>query len=301
MRAGRLTYKAISCEFIDVIDLHTHTTCSDGTDTPRGLINAALAHGVQVIALTDHDSIAGWTEASSALRGDIELVLGAEVSCLTEDGISVHMLGLLFDGNNSDILSMLDQTRDDRVPRMLKMIELLNKAGINVTMKDVEEVMPHGATMGRPHLADALVRQGVISSRDEAFRELLNNESPFYVAHMAPTPEIAIAQIRAAGGVAVIAHPSASRRRERLRADAFSSLVAAGLNGIEVDHRDQNAEERATLRGIARELDLVVTGSSDYHGTGKLNTLGECTTKFEEWEKLESLASQRRVVRAVKP
>lgn len=283
-----------------MIDLHTHTTCSDGTDTPRGLINKALAQGIKVIALTDHDSVAGWEEATSALRGEINLVLGAEISCLTETGTSVHMLGLLFDGNNAEMLSMLEQTRDDRVPRMITMIELLNNAGIHVTMQDVEEVMPHGATMGRPHLADALVRKGVISSRDEAFNELLNNESRFYVAHIAPTPEAAIAQIRAAGGVAVIAHPFASRRGETLQAETFSSLVAAGLNGIEVDHRDQNNEERAMLRGIARELDLVVTGSSDYHGTGKLNRLGECATNREQWEKLEALASKRRVVKAEK-
>ncbi len=281
-----------------MIDLHTHTTCSDGTDTPRGLINAALSHGINVIALTDHDSIAGWPEAISALRGDIELVPGAEISCLTDSGISVHMLGLLFDGTNTDLLTMLEQTRDDRIPRMVKMIELLNNAGIHVSMQDIEEVMPHGATMGRPHLADALVKRGVIASRDEAFKSLLNNESEFYVAHIAPTPEAAIARIRAAGGVAVIAHPCASRRGETLQSDAFASLVAAGLSGIEVDHRDQNGDERAMLRTIALELDLAMTGSSDYHGSGKLNTLGECTTSPEQWEKLESMANARRVMRA---
>jgi predicted metal-dependent phosphoesterase TrpH len=282
----------------DVIDLHAHTTCSDGTDSPRGLINTALAQGIKVIGLTDHDSIAGWSEATSALRGEIELVLGAEISCLTESGLSVHMLGLLFDGGNAEMLSMLEQTRDDRVPRMIKIIELLNSVGIRVSMQDVEEVMPHGATMGRPHLADALVKAGVISSRDEAFKELLHNESQFYVAHLAPTPEVAISQIRAAGGVAVIAHPFASRRGETLRSEDFTSLVAAGLNGIEVNHRDQNNDERAMLREIARELDLVTTGSSDYHGIGKLNKLGECTTDRGQWEKLEDLANQRRVAKA---
>ena len=283
-----------------MIDLHAHTTCSDGTDSPRALINKALAQGIKVIALTDHDSVAGWAEATAALRADIELVPGAEISCLTENGTSVHMLGLLFDGTNVEMLSMLEQTRDDRVPRMVKMIELLNVAGIHVTMQDVEDVMPFGATMGRPHLADALVKCGVISSRDEGFKELLNNESQFYVAHIAPTPEVAIAQIRAAGGVAVIAHPYASHRGEILKPEVFSSLVAAGLNGIEVDHRDQNIQERVILREIAQELGLVMTGSSDYHGTGKLNRLGEWTTNPEQWEKLEAQASKRRVVRAEK-
>jgi hypothetical protein len=262
------------------------------------LINKALAQGIKVIGLTDHDSVAGWAEATAALRADIELVLGAEISCLTENGTSVHMLGLLFDGTNMQMLTMLEQTRDDRVPRMVKMIELLNNAGIGVTMQDVEEVMPNGATMGRPHLADALVKRGVISSRDEGFKELLNNESQFYVAHIAPTPEVAIAQIRAAGGVAVIAHPFASHRGEILKPEAFASLVAAGLNGIEVDHRDQNIQERAMLQEIAQELGLVMTGSSDYHGTGKLNRLGEWTTSPEQWERLEAQADKRRVVRA---
>lgn len=283
-----------------MIDLHTHTTCSDGTDNPRELINKALAQGITVIALTDHDSVSGWAEAIAALRSDIELVLGAEISCLTEDATSVHMLGLLFDGTNVEMLSMLEQTRDDRVPRMVKMIELLNNAGIQVTMQDVKDVMPYGATMGRPHLADALVKRGVISSRDEGFKDLLNNESQFYVAHIAPTPERAIAQIRAAGGVAVIAHPFASHRGEILKPEAFSSLVEAGLNGIEVDHRDHNIQERAMLRGIAQELGLVMTGSSDYHGTGKLNRLGECTTSPEQWEKLEAQADERRIVKAGK-
>ena len=281
-----------------MIDLHTHTTCSDGTDSPRALINKALAQGIKVIGLTDHDSVAGWAEATAALRADIELVLGAEISCLTENGTSVHMLGLLFDGTNMQMLTMLEQTRDDRVPRMVKMIELLNNAGIGVTMQDIEEVMPNGATMGRPHLADALVKRGVISSRDEGFKELLNNESQFYVAHIAPTPEVAIAQIRAAGGVAVIAHPFASHRGEILKPEAFASLVAAGLNGIEVDHRDQNIQERAMLQEIAQELGLVMTGSSDYHGKGKLNRLGEWTTSPEQWERLEAQADKRRVVRA---
>ncbi len=281
-----------------MIDLHTHSTCSDGTDSPRALINTALAEGITVLGLTDHDSIAGWAEATSALRGEIELVLGAEISCLTDSGTSVHMLGLLFDGGNAELLAMLEQTRDDRVPRMIKMIQLLNDAGINVTMQDVAAVMPLGATMGRPHLADALVKAGVFRSRDDAFKDMLNNGSQFYVAHLAPTPEVAIRQIRQAGGVAIIAHPFASRRGEILTADAFTSLVAAGLNGIEVDHRDQNSEERASLRIIARELDLIVTGASDYHGVGKLNRLGECTTDPGQWEKLEAMANRRRLVKA---
>lgn len=279
-----------------MIDLHTHSTCSDGTDSPRALINQALIQDLSVIAITDHDTISGWAEARSALRLNLQLVLGAEISCLTETGVSVHMLGLLFDGENQEMRTMLDETRDSRIPRMIKMIQLLNEAGISVTMDDVIAAKPDGATLGRPHLADALVNLGLIKSRDEAFQGLLNNDSPFYVSHLAPTPEVAIKQIRAAGGVAVIAHAFASLRGKVLGREDFAPMVSAGLNGIEVDHRDHSGIERADLRAIARELDLVITGSSDYHGAGKLNVLGENTTDQGQWEKLESMANERRVV-----
>jgi predicted metal-dependent phosphoesterase TrpH len=279
-----------------VIDLHSHTTCSDGTDSPLTLVKKAASAGISILGLTDHDSTQGWSEAIDALHGNLQLALGAEVSCLTEDGISVHMLGLLFDGNDTPLQQLLSDSRDTRIPRMKKMIENLQSAGYEITLEDVQSATPTGATVGRPHLADALVARKIVKSRDEAFTELLHNDSPFYVSHFAPTPEDSIKAIRAAGGVAVIAHPFASRRGQTLNADSLASLVAAGLNGIEVFHRDQSAEERAQLLRIADELNLVVTGSSDYHGTGKLNQLGENTTAQAEWERLESMADQRRVI-----
>ena len=281
-----------------MIDLHTHTTASDGTDSPFALINKALSAGITTLAITDHDTTSGWSEAVQALRPPMSLVLGAEISTLTTEGISVHMLGLLFDGEDVEMQKMLADSRDTRMPRMRKMIELLAADGISITMEDVMAAAPDGATVGRPHLADALVANGVVATRDEAFIDLLHNDSRFYVSHAAPTPAEAIALIRRAGGVAVIAHPFASHRGQILKAEDFSELVKAGLNGIEVDHRDQNPDERAMLRVIARELDLVVTGSSDYHGTGKLNSLAENHTNREQWEKLEAQANARRVVTA---
>lgn len=281
-----------------VIDLHTHTTCSDGTDSPRELVNKAIVQGIQVLGIADHDTTSGWEEASASLRGSLQLALGAEISCLTNDGISVHMLGMLFDPLHQEMQQVLEETRDGRLPRMRKMIEKMRAEGMDISIEDVEKAMPDGATMGRPHLADALVAKKIVKSRDEAFIDLLHNDSRFYVSHAAPTPADAIALIRRAGGVAVIAHPFASHRGQILRAEDFSELVAAGLNGIEVDHRDQNPDERAMLRVIARELDLVVTGSSDYHGTGKLNSLAENHTHREQWEKLEAQANARRVVTA---
>jgi predicted metal-dependent phosphoesterase TrpH len=279
-----------------MIDLHTHTTCSDGTDRPRELVNKAIVQGLEVLGIADHDTTSGWEEATQALRGKLQLVLGAEISCLTTEGISVHMLGMLFDPNHIEMQTVLEETRDGRLPRMRKMIEKMRAEGMDISIEDVENAMPAGATMGRPHLADALVAKKIVKSREEAFVDLLHNDSRFYVSHAAPTPVEAIALIRRAGGVAVIAHPFASHRGQVLKAEDFADLVAAGLNGIEVDHRDQNPDERAMLRVIAQELDLVVTGSSDYHGTGKLNSLAENHTNREQWQKLEAQADARRVV-----
>jgi 3',5'-nucleoside bisphosphate phosphatase len=279
-----------------MIDLHTHTTASDGTDSPRELVNKAIVQGLEILGITDHDTTSGWNEATESLRGNLKLALGAEISCLTDDGISVHMLGLLFDPLHQEMQTVLEETRDGRLPRMRKMIQKMQAEGFDISIEDVEKAMPNGATMGRPHLADALVNKKIVKSRDEAFTDLLHNESRFYVSHAAPTPIEAVKLIRSAGGVAVIAHPFASRRGQILGTDDFADLVTAGLNGIEVDHRDQNPSERAMLRAIATDLDLVITGSSDYHGTGKLNSLAENHTDRAQWEKLESAANARRVV-----
>jgi predicted metal-dependent phosphoesterase TrpH len=280
-----------------MIDLHTHTTASDGTDSPFALVKKALATGVTTLGITDHDSTAGWAEAITAIQPQIQLVLGAEVSCLTTDGISVHMLGLLFDGEDEPIQQMLSDSRDTRLPRMRKMVALLQADGFDISLEDVYQAASDQATIGRPHLADALVAKKIVATRDEAFADLLHNESKYYVTHAAPTPSDAIATIKRAGGVAVIAHPFASRRGQILTADTFQDLVAAGLDGIEVHHRDQNAAEQQVLTEIAGELHLVTTGASDYHGTGKLNAMAENTTHPAQWEALEARASARRVVK----
>ena len=261
-------------------------------------MNKAIVQGLEILGITDHDTTSGWEEATQSLRGSLKLVLGAEISCLTTDGISVHMLGMLFDPHHKEMQEVLEETRDGRLPRMRKMIQKMQAEGMDISIEDVEKAMPVGATMGRPHLADALVAKKIVKSRDEAFIDLLHNDSRFYVSHAAPTPVEAIALIRRAGGVAVIAHPFASHRGQILKPDDFADLVAAGLNGIEVDHRDQSPDEREMLRVIARELDLVVTGSSDYHGTGKMNSLAENHTSREQWLKLEAQADARRVVNA---
>ena len=281
-----------------MIDLHTHTTCSDGTDTPTELVNKALASGISVLAITDHDSISGWQEATAALRPGLSLVPGAEISCQTADGVSVHVLGLLFDPNYQELMNTLEKTRDNRIGRMEKIISRINEAGIDISMSDVLEQLSEGATLGRPHLADALVKKGVVSSRDEAFTKMLHNNSRYYVSHYSPSPELAIELIKQAGGVAVIAHPMASHRGRVISKETFGSIIDAGLDGIEIDHRDHNPDEKKELINLAKSFDLVMTGASDYHGNGKLNILGEYTTNPEQWEKLESKANKRRVITA---
>jgi predicted metal-dependent phosphoesterase TrpH len=279
-----------------IIDLHTHSTYSDGTDKPSELINKALAAGITIIGLTDHDSISGWQEATNSLRPGISLVPGAEISCQTTDGISVHILGLLFDSSNSELMNTLEKTRENRHGRMEKIIARINEAGIDITMNDVLAQLSDGATLGRPHLADALVKKGVVASRDEAFTQMLHNNSKYYVSHYSPTPESAIALIKAAGGVSVIAHPMASHRGRTISLETFGSLIESGLDGIEVDHRDHSPDEKMQLITLAKESNLVMTGASDYHGNGKLNSLGEYTTNPEQWEKLEARANARRVI-----
>jgi len=280
-----------------MIDLHTHSNFSDGTDSPAQLINKALAAGITTIALTDHDSVAGIAQAQSALRPGINLVAGAEISCQTDDGISVHMLGLLFDLENKDLISTMEKTRENRHGRMQRIIQRLNEAGIEISIQDVLAELAQGATLGRPHLADALIKKGVVSSRDEAFSQMLHNKSKFYVAHYSPKPVEAIKLIKAAGGVAIIAHPMASHRGRTISVETFGDLIEAGLDAIEVDHRDHSPDEKNALIQLARDNNLVMTGASDYHGNGKLNLLGEYTTDPAQWERLEARANQRRVLR----
>ena len=280
------------------IDLHTHSNFSDGTDRPGELINKALSQGITTLALTDHDTVSGWDEAIEWLRPGLDLVLGSEISCQTEDGVSVHMLGLLFDRAYEPLQAALALTRENRLGRMERIIERMNAAGIEISLAEVHAQLSSGATLGRPHLADALVAKGLAKNREEVFSDWLANSSPFYVAHYSPTPEAAIALIKAAGGVSVIAHPLASLRGRVVSMESFDSYIAAGLDGIEVKHRDQTPEQQQLLYEIAAHSDLAMTGSSDYHGNGKMNELGEFTTDPVQWEKLEEQATARRIIRA---
>ena len=272
------------------IDLHTHSTASDGTDSPEELVRVAAAAGLDVIALTDHDTTQGWDAAAAALPAGLRLIRGAEFSCVSEDGrggtCTVHLLGYLFDPNHPAIQAEQARLRAERVRRLRRMTERMAADGYPVDPDEILGSLPEGASAGRPHLARALVRAGIVSSIEEAFGKFLHLGSPYYVRRVDTPVRTAIEMIRAAGGVAVFAHPFARRRGRVVEPSVIVDLAAAGLAGIEVDHPDHTEEDRRALRRLAAELDLVCTGSSDYHGTNKTIPIGAETTTPEALEAL---------------
>jgi predicted metal-dependent phosphoesterase TrpH len=277
------------------IDLHTHSTASDGTDSPAGVVAAAAAAGLDVLALTDHDTTSGWDAAAAALPAGMSLVRGAEFSCVSparngEKDISVHLLGYLFDPQHPAIAAEQLRLRTERVARLRLMTERMAAAGFPVDVETVFALMPDGGSAGRPHLARALVGAGVVASVDEAFAKLLYTGSPYYVEKVDTPATTAVAMVRAAGGVAVFAHPLARRRGRVVDEQTIAELATAGLAGLEVDHPDHDPADRALLRGLAAELDLVVTGSSDYHGTNKTTPIGAETTDPAAFEALVARA-----------
>ncbi|MFI6687230.1 PHP domain-containing protein [Streptomyces sp. NPDC050485] len=262
------------------IDLHTHSTASDGTDTPAELVRNAAAAGLDVVALTDHDTTRGYPEAISALPEGLTLVTGAELSCRI-DGVGLHMLAYLFDPEEPELARERELVRDDRVPRARGMVAKLQELGVPITWEQVARIAGDGS-VGRPHVAEALVELGIVDSVSDAFvPDWLADGGRAYVGKHELDPFDAIRLVKAAGGVTVFAHPLAVKRGEVVPESAIAELAAAGLDGIEVDHTDHDEPTRARLRGLARELGLLPTGSSDYHGSRKTARLGECTTDPE--------------------
>ncbi|PJI94760.1 PHP domain-containing protein [Luteimicrobium subarcticum] len=271
------------------IDLHTHSTASDGTDDPGQVVAYAAAAGLDVVALTDHDTAQGWPQASSAAREHgVTFVPGAELSghvmVRGEDDrdhrVPVHLLSYLHDGDDPALVAELERVRVDRRERARTIIGRL-AADYPLTWDDVVARTAPGTTVGRPHLADALVHTGIVANREEAFATLLHPSSPYYVGHYSPHVTDLLALVRAAGGVPVIAHPLASVRGRVVDDAAIAAMTEAGLAGVEVDHREHTSSQRAHLHGLAARLGLLTTGSSDYHGDGKPNRLGENTTSPE--------------------
>ncbi|WP_405950424.1 PHP domain-containing protein [Streptomyces prunicolor] len=272
------------------IDLHCHSTASDGTDTPAELVRNAAAAGLDVVALTDHDTSRGYAEAIDALPSGLTLVTGAEMSCRI-DGVSMHMLAYLFDPEEPALLAERELVRDDRVPRARAMVGRLQELGVPVTWEQVARIAGEGS-VGRPHVATALVESGVVPTVNDAFTgEWLADGGRAHVAKHETDPFEAIRLVKAAGGVTVFAHPGASKRGHTVPEAAIAEMAAAGLDGIEVEHMDHDAETRVRLRGLAKELGLLVTGSSDYHGSRKSVQLGEYTTDPEVYGEITRRAT----------
>ncbi|AGS71667.1 PHP domain-containing protein [Streptomyces collinus] len=272
------------------IDLHCHSTASDGTDTPAELVRNAAAAGLDVVALTDHDTTRGYAEATAALPEGLTLVTGAELSCRV-DGVSLHMLAYLFDPEEPALLAERELVRDDRVPRAQGMVARLNALGVPVTWEQVERIAA-GGSVGRPHVATALVELGVVATVSDAFtEEWLADGGRAYVEKHETDPFEAIRLVKGAGGVTVFAHPAAAKRGRTVPESVIAELAAAGLDGIEVDHIDHDADTRTRLRGLAKDLGLLVTGSSDYHGSRKTVALGAHTTDPEVYGEITRRAT----------
>ncbi|KMY23484.1 metal-dependent phosphoesterase [Actinobaculum suis] len=258
-------------------DTHTHTTASDSTVTPSELMAQAADLGLTAIAVTDHDTIDGWEEAARAVsHTGVALLRGMEISAHYH-GITVHILGYLFDPENPYLVRHMERVRESRLHRAQEMVARLSK-DLPLHWENVVAVTPPGATIGRPHIADALVAEGIVKNRNEAFASYLADSSPYYVPYYAPEAVAVIGWIREAGGKAVFAHPAAAQRGKMAPPAALEEFAQAGLFGVEIDHPENAVHLREPLWQRAQSFGLARFGASDYHGLGKTNRLGEYLT-----------------------
>ena len=271
------------------IDLHTHSTASDGTTPPELLVREAVEAGLDVIALTDHDTTSGWEAAAGALPAGLRLVRGAEISC-SRNGISLHLLAYLFDPTYRPLAARLDALVESRVTRAEQMVRMLVADGVPVTWEQVRELA--GGAVGRPHIAQALMQAGLVGSVADAFTpEWVGTHGRYWGAKLELDVLEAIGLVKAAGGVAVFAHPGASSRGRTVADDVIADMAAAGLGGLEVDHPDHTPATRAHLRRTAEELGLLTTGSSDFHGANKTVALGDHLTSEDAYGRILALAT----------
>jgi predicted metal-dependent phosphoesterase TrpH len=283
------------------IDLHAHSTASDGTNTPAELVAVAAAAGLDVVAITDHDTTAGWRPSSEAVPAGLTLVPGAELSTISVDSVtgrrvSVHLLAYLFDPLSAALVAEQSRLRAERRTRLREMAERMADDGLPIDAGEVMAALPEDAPAGRPHLAQALVRAGKVVDVNQAFAEYLGNGRGYYLPRQDTPVEGAIELIAEAGGVTVIAHPFARSRGATITPEVLAKLAAHGLTGVEVDHPNHDDATRAEVRGLAGELGLVRTGSSDYHGTNKNIPIGAETTDPKQFEALVERATGAHVV-----
>lgn len=267
------------------IDLHSHSDASDGTDPPAEVVRRAGEAGLDVLALTDHDTVAGLAAAVAALPAGLTLVPGMELSC-RRDGMSIHLLAYLFDPANPDLAAECERIRQAREHRGRLVVDRLVDLGVPLTWEQVA-ALADGGVVGRPHIARAMVEAGVITEPAQAFTtEWLAPGGRAYVSRYALDPVAAVGLVRAAGGVPVLAHPKALKRGRAVPDEWIAELAEAGLFGVEVDHADHDEAARDHLRGLATDLHLATTGSSDDHGALTGHRLGCHTTAPEVYERL---------------
>lgn len=280
------------------VDLHTHSVRSDGTTTPTENVELAVAAGLSGVALTDHDTTDGWEEAASACRATgLRFVPGVELS--TElGGRSVHLLGYFVDPAYPPLVEECDRLRNERVRRAEAIVAKLNAMGINVTIGAVT-ARAAGAPVGRPHIAAAMVAAGAIEDTEAAYCGFIEDGGPAYVPKHALAPEDGVALIRAAGGVAVLAHPGISTRDAPVDLALLDRLTARGLAGVEADHAAHDDEARIFWRAAAAARNLYVTGSSDFHGARKDTLIGAGTTSVAVVDALEQMSTAAHVAAGV--
>jgi hypothetical protein len=281
---------------VPVIDLHCHTTASDGTATPTELVDHAAQRNVTIIAVTDHDTVAGVAEAQQASAElGVRVVAGIELSTRYTDR-EVHILGYFIDAASTTLLDAVSHMRSQRFERGLQMVQRLCELGYDLSMDDVL-AESGGGVVGRPHVARALVARGHIASVRDAFTpEFIADGGRAYVPRQAPDSAAAVELIGRAGGVAVVAHPGVTHhagQTKPLSAEAVEALARAGVVGLEVDHPDHPPLVRDHLHAMAHEYGLIPTGGSDWHGLPE-HTLGGWTTSDESFERLEQLAGRSR-------
>lgn len=275
------------------IDLHSHSSVSDGTDTPAEVIGYALAAGLDILALTDHDTVGGIEEAAEHLPPGFTLVPGMELSCAHE-GSSVHLLSYLFDPDEPVLQGELRRIRSDRASRAEEMVTKLQEHGVEVTWERVLEIAGAGRdeyadanTIGRPHLARAIVDAGAAKDVQDAFDRWIGSGGLTYASRYALDPVRAVELVRAAGGVCSLAHPGRAEGswNASVPLELVERMVDAGLGGIEADHPSHNGKQARYWRGVAGDLGVVVTGSSDDHGSMTGRRLGCRTTAPEAFER----------------
>ncbi|MEV0897902.1 PHP domain-containing protein [Actinoplanes sp. NPDC049802] len=274
------------------IDLHCHSTASDGTLTPGELVRAGAAAGLDVMAITDHDTTGGWDAAAAARPTGMRLVRGAELSCRwhgAEPAIPLHLLAYLFDPSEPVLAGELVRLREDREQRAEKIVTKLRADGVPITWEEVSGYSA-GGSVGRPHIAQALIRAGLVRTTTEAFASTWLG-ARYFVPKSDLDVFDAVRAVREAGGVTVFAHPRATVRGRVVPDELIVDLAEAGLFGLEADHEDHTPAQRAQVRALAERLGLVVTGSSDFHGTHKTVRLGAFQTDPEAYEKIVSAAA----------